>query len=166
MRELIEGLAERIASNAKKNAEVTAIKNMIGFDPIKMKDELSKHTTPLTKPFTTGDFITATIMEGHEEIGCDCENCKGREGKPATRYRFPLPGHPAKVIGVIPPHLQEIDDGSGILDIDDLVIAVVTPGGVKEFTVSSRHFIPWTPDMKLNPAYAEWVNKQEEPEVV
>lgn len=166
MTELLEGLTDKIISEARKYAEKNIIEKMVKFDPNDMMERLTKHTIPLAKSFNIGDFVTSTIMEGRENVDSDYENNNGDKTKPVTRYRFPLPGHPAKVIGVVPHYLQKIEDDSGLIDIEDLVIVVDTPDGMKEFVVSSRHFIAWTPDMKIHPAFTEWVYSQYNPEVM
>jgi hypothetical protein len=87
---------------------------------------------PLQKEFKPGDLITQEILRKDPS-----------DGEPMTRYRFPLPGQPAKVVAVIlNPELSGDDKGSSDRGAEDIVIHTFTgvDDKVLEFIVSSRFF--------------------------
>jgi hypothetical protein len=86
---------------------------------------------PLQKEFKPGDLITQEILRKDPS-----------DGEPMTRYRFPLPGQPAKVVAVIlNPELSGDGKSSSDRGAEDIVIHTFTGTGmVLEFIVSSRFF--------------------------
>lgn len=104
----------------------------------------SHQSRPITKEFQVGDLVTQDLLT----IDSD--------GEPRVRYKFPLMGQPAKVVGLVPKGLLRLEDknaDSTLFGIDDMVIATHTGTGLKEFLVSSRFFRKFNPesDTQTNP---------------
>lgn len=104
----------------------------------------SHQSRPITKKFQVGDLVTQDLLT----IDSD--------GEPMVRYKYPLMGQPAKVVGLVPKELLQLKDekkDSTLFGIDDMVIATHTGTGLKEFLVSSRFFRKFHPesDTQTNP---------------
>ena len=111
---------------------------------------------PIKQTFKPDELVTQIITK-----------IDPKDGEPMRRFSFPLPGQPARVIGMIEnPKFISQEEGDANY-YEDLLIAVavaqVPPRQdfeVREYVVSSRYFRPYLPGETVDLDVAEYLDAQ------
>lgn len=111
---------------------------------------------PIKVLFAPNQLVTQRVLSTNPETG-----------EPSRRFSFPLPGQPARVVGMIDTNVFEDSsegDGNGY---NDLLIAAVVPEmppkkgfAVREYLVSSRYFRAYVPGETVEESVAKFIDSQ------
>ena len=152
--EMMRGLA---AEQGKKKMR-KAVRDFNNSDILAKLD--TTPALPVKNNFKPGDLITQVVVNVE------------KDGEPNTRYKFPMPGQPAKVVGVIEnPDFEEDSCGNKNGHKDLLVQAALANDPsepnkmvVREYCMCSRYFRLWENGETIDQAVADYIDKADSEE--